>query len=51
MNISRKLGVLIFLGIPAIIGGGIVYSVFGGYSAVAIFEILLIGIAIGFLSK
>jgi len=51
MDISRKLGILVFFGVPAIIGGGIVYSIFGGYPAVAIYEILLIGIAVGFLSK
>ena len=51
MNISRKLGILAFFGVPAIVGGGIVYAVFGGYTAVAIFEILLIGVAGRFLSK
>jgi len=51
MNISRKLGVLVFFAVPAIVGGGIVYAVFGGYHAVAIYEILLLGIASGFFSK
>ncbi len=51
MNISRKLGILVFFGVPAIVGGGIVYAVFGGYAAVAVFEILLIGFAGGFFSK
>ncbi|MEE8399207.1 MAG: hypothetical protein V3S89_09385 [Desulfobacterales bacterium] len=51
MNISRKLGILVFFGMPAIVGGGIVYAVFGGYTAVAIFEILLVGVAGGFFSK
>jgi hypothetical protein len=51
MDISRKLGILVFFGIPAIIGGGIVYAIFGSYPPVAIYEILLIGIAVGFLSK
>ena len=51
MNISRKLGILVFFGVPAIVGGGIVYTVFGDYHAVAIFEILLLGVAGGFFSK
>ena len=51
MNISRKLGILVFFGVPAIIGGGIVYSIFHSYPEVSIFEILLISISIGFLSK
>jgi len=51
MNISRKLGILVFFGVPAIIGGGIAYAIFGSYPQVAVFEILLVGIAIGFLSK
>jgi hypothetical protein len=51
MNMSRRLGILVFLGMPAIVGGGIAYAVFGGYHAVAIFEILLLGVAGGFFSK
>ncbi len=45
MPISRKLGILVFCGVPAIIGGGIVYALFG-HSAVAVtvYEtILLLG--------
>lgn len=51
MNMSRKLGILVFFGVPAIIGGGIVYAVFGGYPAVIIYEILLLSVAGGFFSK
>ena len=47
MDISRKLGILVFFGVPAIIGGGIVYTVFGSYAAVFIFEIILLSIAGG----
>ena len=39
MSISRKLGILVFLGVPAIIGGGIFYAVFGGYLPVIIYEL------------
>jgi len=41
MNLSRKLGILVFCGVPAIVGGGIVYAVFGSYIAVLIYEIRL----------
>ena len=36
MDISRKLGILVFCGVPAIIGGGIVYGVAGSYIPVAV---------------
>ena len=51
MNISRRLGIIVFFGVPAIVGGGIAYALFGGYHAVAIFEVLLLSLAIGFFSK
>jgi hypothetical protein len=38
MDISRKLGILIVLGVPVIVGGGIVYGLFGGMVPVAIWE-------------
>ncbi len=41
MDISRKLGILVFCGVPAIIGGGIVYGVVGSYIPVALYLILL----------
>ena len=41
MDISRKLGILVFCGVPAIIGGGIIYGMAGSYIPVAIFVILL----------
>jgi hypothetical protein len=51
MDISRKLGILIFLGVPAIVGGGIFYAAFESYTPVFIFETLLLLIAGGFFSK
>ena len=45
MDVSRKLGILVFFGVPAIIGGGIVYALFGSYVPVFIWEILLVFIA------
>ena len=41
MDISRKLGILVFCGVPAIIGGGIIYGWAGSYVPVVIFEVLL----------
>ena len=41
MDISRKLGILVFFGVPAIIGGGIVYALAGSYVPVAVYEIIL----------
>ncbi len=51
MDISRKLGILVFFGVPAIIGGGIVYAIFGGLTSVAIYEIILLLIAGVFISR
>ena len=47
MDISRKLSILVFTAVPAIIGGGIVYHFFGSYVQVIIFEILLLFAALG----
>jgi len=52
MSVSRKLGILVFFAVPAIIGGGITYTIFhGNYIPVLIYEILLLSIAGVFLSK
>ncbi len=51
MDISRKLGILVFCGVPAIIGGGILFGVFHSYVPVAVFEILLLLVAGAFLSR
>jgi hypothetical protein len=52
MTVSRKLGILVLCGVPAIIGGGILYALTGGsYVAVAIWEILLILAAGAYISK
>jgi len=47
MDIPRKLGVLIYTAVPAIVGGGIVFHFFGSYTQVIIFEILLLLVALG----
>lgn len=41
MDTAQKLGILIFTGVPAIMGGGIVYHIFGGLVPVAVYEVLL----------
>ncbi|MEE4600821.1 MAG: hypothetical protein V2J65_06040 [Desulfobacteraceae bacterium] len=52
MDIGRKLGILVFFGVPAIIGGGIIYHIFdGNYLPVFVYETLLLSIAGAFLSK
>ncbi|VEN73379.1 conserved hypothetical protein [Candidatus Desulfarcum epimagneticum] len=52
MTNSRKIGILVFFGVPAILGGGIVYSLFGySYTPVVVYEILLLLIAGVFVSK
>ena len=51
MDVSRKLGILVFFGVPAIIGGGIVYALFDSYTAMWIWQILLVFIAGTFVSR
>jgi len=51
MDVSRKLGILVFFGVPAIIGGGIMYALFGSYVPVFIWEILLVFAAGVFVSR
>jgi hypothetical protein len=42
MNVSRKLGILVFCAVPAIVGGGIVYAVFNSYVPVLVYEVMLL---------
>ncbi|AOY59816.1 MULTISPECIES: hypothetical protein [Desulfococcus] len=52
MSISRKMGILVFCGVPAIIGGGILFAVFGhSFTPVIIYEAILLLTAGAFLSK
>lgn len=51
MNITRNIGILIVFGVPAIIGGGIIYSIFGSNVSIAIFEALLFLLAFGVIRK
>jgi len=45
MDISRKLGTLIFFGVPVIIGGGIIFALFDSMTIMFIYEIVLLLIA------
>lgn len=51
MDVSRKLGILVFCAVPAIIGGGIIFGLSGSWMYVFIYEILLLFIAGGFVAK
>jgi hypothetical protein len=51
MDISRKLGILVFFAVPAIIGGGIVFGFSGSWMYVFIYEIILLLVAGGFVAK
>ncbi len=51
MDISRRLGILVFMGVPAIIGGGIVYAIFGSLTPMWIYEALLLVTAGAFVSR
>lgn len=41
MTISRRLGILVFCAVPAIVGGGIVYALTGSFTIMFIYEFLL----------
>ena len=51
MDVSRKLGILVFCAVPAIIGGGIVFAIFDGWAPVFIYETLLLFAAGGFIAR
>ena len=51
MDISRKIGILVFFMVPVIIGGGITYAIFGNYTAVGIYQVLLMLIAGAFIAR
>ena len=51
MDVPRKLGILVFCGVPAIIGGGIIYAIFHSYIPVAIYLVMLLFAVGAFASK
>jgi len=42
MDTSRRLAILVFCAVPAIVGGGIVYAIFGSLTPMWIYEALLL---------
>ena len=46
MDLARFLGILVVFGVPAIIGGGLVYHLLHSWLAVWLYEALLIFIAV-----
>jgi hypothetical protein len=52
MSIARRLGIMIFCGVPAIVGGGIVFALTrGSYEAVFVFEMILLFLFGAFISR
>jgi zinc transporter ZupT len=51
MTVSRKLGILVFCGVPAIVGGGILYAIYGSYLPIFIYEMILIFAAGSYISR
>lgn len=46
MQLARLIGILVVFGVPAIIGGGLVYALFHSFVVVWIYVALLIAFAI-----
>lgn len=51
MDISRKLGILIVLGVPVIVGGGIAHGLFGGWMPVAVWELVVATFAVAVIRR
>ena len=51
MTVARKLGIFVFFGVPAIIGGGIMYAIFHDMMAVWIYEVILLLVAGAFIAR
>ncbi len=51
MPTVRKLGILVFFGVPAIIGGGVIYHFYQDYTPVFVYEFVLLFVAGIFASK
>lgn len=51
MTVARKLGTLVVFGVPAIIGGGVLYAIFGNYVPVAVYEAILVFFAGALISR
>ncbi|MCJ7830480.1 MAG: hypothetical protein MUP74_03740 [Desulfobacterales bacterium] len=42
MSIARKLGIVVFCGVPDFVGGGFLFGVYGSYVPVVAFETILL---------
>ena len=51
MDVARKIGILAFCAVPAVVGGGIVYAAFGSFTALFIYEVMLLVAAGAFVSR
>ncbi len=51
MELSQKLGRLVVLGVPVIVGGGITYAIFGSFTAMFTYEALLLLVAGAYVSS
>ncbi len=51
MELSRRIGILVFFGVPAIIGGGIVLAIWGSMTAMWAYEAMLAVLAGAFVSR
>ena len=49
--ISKKVGTMVLMGVPAIIGGALVYNSFDSFIAVGFYELILGFTWLGFISK
>ncbi|MCF8024624.1 MAG: hypothetical protein K9J79_03280 [Desulfobacteraceae bacterium] len=50
-SISRRIGILVVFGIPVIVGGGIVYHFAQSFPAMYVFEVVLVLLALGFVTR
>ncbi len=51
MTVSRKLGTLVLMGVPAIIGGGIVYYFTQSFPVMWLYEVILGFTFLGLIAK
>ena len=51
MDVARKLGILVFCAVPAIVGGGIVYNFTESLTSIFIYEGILLLAAGAFVSR
>ena len=42
MSIARKLGILVFTVVPAIVGGGFVFAIFHDFTSIFVYEVILL---------